>query len=124
MRVLIFFFALTLSFTTESQTLKVDGLDMEFDSFMAIYETMNALFEFNSIDPNQPLVDDSDGDYNISNPAILFNDVKSGVNVEIVYTIQATDEVYVAAYIFFDTDGYGVRVWAAKQPDYDPRKIK
>jgi hypothetical protein len=32
--------------------------------------------------------------------------------------------IYVAAHVFFDSDGYGIIVWAARQPDYDPRKIK
>jgi endo-1,4-beta-D-glucanase Y len=98
--------------------------DRSYEEFMSVYLKAQELFDYNEVDQEQPLVDDSDGEYDISNMFDLYNTVERGVNVELVYTLQATDKNYVAAHVFFDSDGYGIIVWAARQPDYDPRKIK
>jgi hypothetical protein len=131
MRVLIFFFALTLSFTTESQTvfkvsevdsfqwghtLTIEANELSFPAFLSVYESMNDILNYNEIDTNLPRIDDSIGEYHLDNPSILFNDVKSGTAVDLVYILQDTEDKYVAAYIFFDEEGYGVYVWASRQP--------
>lgn len=139
MRHLILILAVITSLTASSQTvfkvnerdslsfgetLYMEKEDKSIESFTEVYAELQILFDYNEIDPDQPLIDDSVGEYDINNMSELFRNVTDGTNVELVYTLQATDKHYVAAHVYFDTDGYGIIIWSAIQPDYDPRKVK